>query len=382
MENKETIESVKPQKTKKQKTFFILKIIGNVVFYIIIIALFIFAIANIRSGGKGGIPNIFGSGYLAVETDSMKKYSSETVKDPMEKMTEEYKNQYNSYAIQSFTKSDMVTVNMLDDNAKKTGLRVGDVVVYKNSTLKGMTPTMNVAHRIVYVYFTDGTGTTSNNEELYKGKEVAYVTTQGDYAVTQNIAALNYTSEQAICQGILWENESEKNGTKAITQWENVQLAQIQAKVSGVWYGFGQTIRDMQANFFWIFVLPVLIVLVIEIFFVIKNILDYRAEKKKAAGLDGDAQTFDVEAEKARIKAELMAELALEQEKKAKEEAALTEEKNQEIKDENVEEQEDIIEETNETIEENNDETPSDEEQEETIEEDKENKDTSEDSDN
>ena len=69
--------------TTKQKVFFGLRIAFNVVFYALIIFLFLFSIMNIRGGnGSENFPNIFGRGFLSVQSDSMERDESKKDKWP------------------------------------------------------------------------------------------------------------------------------------------------------------------------------------------------------------------------------------------------------------------------------------------------------------
>ena len=85
MENTNIEKLNKEPMTTKQKVILGLKIAGNVVFYVVIILLFLFSIMNINAGGKGGIPNLFGKGYLSVKTNSM------TVKGTLPEYYNDYK---------------------------------------------------------------------------------------------------------------------------------------------------------------------------------------------------------------------------------------------------------------------------------------------------
>ena len=74
MEDTKVLDKNEEKKTKtpKEITILVLKIVGNVIFYGVLILLFIISIANINAGGSKGLPNIFGKGFLTVEdTKSM-----------------------------------------------------------------------------------------------------------------------------------------------------------------------------------------------------------------------------------------------------------------------------------------------------------------------
>jgi len=275
------IKKEKTKKTPKQKVFFGLKIAGNVVFYSVLVFLFLLSIANINAGaGKNGIPNIFGTGFLSVQTNSMKA--------SMDKLNDEYKN----YKIKPFAAGDLVVVEVLNDS-KRQCLQVGDVVTFQ-ATIEG-----NVVfdtHRIVLI----------DKEE----DKIVRIITEGD------MLAANYgTVNQA------WVDE---NGNSKVLDYEEADRIQIfgesnlnliYGKAKDVWYGGGKVADNIRNNWLLYFVLPVAVLLIIEIFFVIKNFMDYRNEKR---GITKDGkvisnQPIDMEAERERMKQELLAELRAQQ---------------------------------------------------------------------
>ena len=253
-------------KPKKNKALFILKIIGNVIFYLIIIALFIFALMNIR-GGKTSFPNIFGRGFLSVQSTSMERSADK--KQPEE---------WNSYEIKEIKKGDLVLVKTFSGKAED--IKVGDVITWYDSSI-GSTGALNT-HRIVYI-----------------NAEKGYVIAQGDRVAQTSpfdkndpLGVYNYTLE----------------ASGAI---QNVSISSILGVTTGVWGGAGKVLDNMQKNWLWYFVLPIAVLLLIELFFVFKNIMDYRNEKKRL--LEGDKTKEDLkvelEAEREKMKAELLAEL-------------------------------------------------------------------------
>ena len=132
------VKKEKPKKTPKQKVFFGLKIAGNVIFYSVLVFLFLLSIANINAGaGKNGIPNIFGTGFLSVQTDSM---------DAGVDALPDY---YKDYKIKPFKSGDLVVCNILNDS-KRQSLQVGDVITFQDSTIFKGEVVFNT-HRIVYM---------------------------------------------------------------------------------------------------------------------------------------------------------------------------------------------------------------------------------------
>ena len=82
-----------------------------------------------------------------------------------------------------------------------------------------------------------------------------------------------------------------------------------------------QCLLTVQEYWFFIFVIPVLIFLLVEIFIVVKNILDLKNEKaKEELKKTNEELKADLEAQKEALRAEILAELKKETEEKAKEE--------------------------------------------------------------
>ncbi|WP_264229452.1 signal peptidase I [Acholeplasma laidlawii] len=105
------------------KTIKGIKIGLNVLFYTVIALLLLYSIIVITSRGANDIPNIFGNGFLAVETDSM-------VGDKPD----------------SFNPNDLIFVRILNEE-QKDALVVGDIITFKDPAKGGALNT----HRIVDV---------------------------------------------------------------------------------------------------------------------------------------------------------------------------------------------------------------------------------------
>ncbi|NMA05905.1 MAG: signal peptidase I [Acholeplasmataceae bacterium] len=110
----------------KEKTIKVLKIVGQVFYYLLIVIILTFSIITIAAREVDKIPNLFGRGFLAVQTDSM----SGPNKD-------------------SFDAGDLIYVKLLSDKGREK-LEVGDVVTYFDKTIKALN-----THRIVEI---NGTG--------------------------------------------------------------------------------------------------------------------------------------------------------------------------------------------------------------------------------
>ncbi len=95
-----------------------LRITGNVIFYGVILFLMIFSISNIAISSEKDIPNIFGKGFVSVQSNSM-----------------------DGGRVDSFKKGDLVYINMLSDN-QKSELKPGQIVVFWHQG-------KHIIHRIV-----------------------------------------------------------------------------------------------------------------------------------------------------------------------------------------------------------------------------------------
>jgi signal peptidase I len=127
--------------SKKQKSLTnIFLIIMNTTFYIIIITLVLFSIANIQVKRNDDIPHLFGTGFYAVLSDSMEGNNPD-----------------------SFNKGDLIIVKMVTDEMLAS-LQVGDVVTYFDYNIRALN-----THRIIEMGEFDG---------------IPYVITQGDNPLT------------------------------------------------------------------------------------------------------------------------------------------------------------------------------------------------------
>lgn len=261
VDEKQTEEKVK--KTPKELTMFILTIVGNVIFYAVIIMLFLFSIMNINAGNDGkGFPNLFGNGFLSVQSDSMNGESTE-------------------YEIDSFKKGDLVKVKVFKEDDCST-IKVGDVVTFYDPNLEALN-----THRVAYVH-----------------SDYSYVICQGD-KVVKDIPMYEYSDDMSA----MLKDTLRTQGHIQIVTTEN-----IKGFVTSVSEGAGTTLDNIQKNWLFIFVIPVLVFLLIEIFLVIKNIMDLKGAKQKAEmASDKDAMMAELEAQKEAMRQQILAELAAQQ---------------------------------------------------------------------
>lgn len=275
---------LKIKKTKKERTIFILKIVGNVLFYCIIVLLLLFSIMNINAGSKnGGFPNIFGKGFLSVQTDSMER--SDTREDLPE---------WADYKIQEINVGDLVYVNKFSKKDCST-LKVGDVITFFDTKLNNGTGALNT-HRIVYI-----------------AEDGLSVITQGDKSAELQPFAKDDPFGD--------ENASYNYQLEASGVTENVSVSQIKGVVTGISRGAGKALDNIQKNWLWYFVLPVLVFLLFEVFMVVRNIMELKGAKQKAElASNKDAMLADLEAQKEEMRKQILAELKAQQNNEAEQE--------------------------------------------------------------
>lgn len=271
------------KKTTKEKTIFGLKIAGNIIFYLIIIALLLFSIMNINAGSKnGGFPNIFGKGFLSVQSDSMTRQ-------------DELPEEYNNYKIQGFAKGDLLYVKVLN-NKNINELKKGDVVTFYDSTIEALN-----THRIVYITY---------NED----NTVNSVSLQGDLSASLK-SVYDPTDETKLDLNYQLQSSGD------IATFSGDGLENLKGVVTGVNVGAGKVLDNIQKNWLWYFVLPVLVFLLFEVFLVVRNIMDLKGAKQSAKLLsDKEAMMADLEAQKEEMRKQILAELEQAQLEKSKKE--------------------------------------------------------------
>lgn len=271
------------KKTTKEKTIFGLKIAGNIIFYLIIIALLLFSIMNINAGSKnGGFPNIFGKGFLSVQSDSMTRSGT-------------LPSEYDSYEIQGFTKGDLLYVKVLN-NKNINELKKGDVVTFYDSTIEALN-----THRIVYITY---------NED----NTVNSVSLQGDLSASLK-SVYDPTDETKLDLNYQLQSSGD------IATFSGDGLENLKGVVTGVNVGAGKVLDNIQKNWLWYFVLPVLVFLLFEVFLVVRNIMDLKGAKQSAKLLsDKEAMMADLEAQKEEMRKQILAELEQAQLEKSKKE--------------------------------------------------------------
>lgn len=245
------IENVKQQVWKK-----IMSIVLNVLFYFVIIFLLFFAIANISAKSKKNIPNIFGIGMMNVLTDSMEGTKED-----------------------SFLIGDMIFVKMANESRIESLKPEESIVVCWNEGQDKI-----ITHRLVDIVVNE------------KGEKI-YVTQADKIEVT------NPSADYDPSKGDLYLTES----------YDKDHILAIYSSKVG---GFGNVLGFLQSSlgFGLCIVLPTAILLVIEAIILIRSILELNNQKLKKELEVTSKNGFDEEAEKERIRKELLEELRKEQE--------------------------------------------------------------------
>ncbi len=338
-ETKNEIIEEKEPRTTKQKVFLDLEIAGNAIFYLIIIALFLFALFNINGGdGTENFPNLFGRGMLNVLSDSMNHDGKEAL------------DEWDGTDIEDgFAKGDLLFAKTFSSETADD-LKVGDVVVFAT---KVNNEAALVTHRIVFITSDKKSVVTQGDARALEisatavgGARIPYA-----YITPGSKREADYKSK-----GMTDEDIETFNYTLGANEYtEVIPVGSIRGIATSVSVGSGKVLENIQQNYLFYFVLPVAVLLIFEIFLVVRNIMILRGEKNKAE-LEGtrEAMLADVEAEKEKMRQELLAEmraqgLVLEDTKEEVKEENKVEESTEDKKEEVVETETtaEVVEETN-----------------------------------
>lgn len=245
-------------KLTKERVLRISKITLNVFFYVVIVLILMFAIANMKVKTTADIPNIFGRGFLSVQSDSMKGSQED-----------------------SFDKGDLIFVNILNDK-ERAELKVGDIVTFYGS------------------FYNEETGRRDNFLNTHRIVEISYDADNEMILVTQGDKVAEMAGRK---YGEGGEND-DKN-------YESLFASEAIAVYTGSWSGAGETLDYLRspAGFGIFIVLPAVLILIVEAYFLIKNVLRMNKEK-----LDKEYQEKDEE-----MRRRIMEELKQQQEEKTEE---------------------------------------------------------------
>ena len=257
------MENTKQMNPKVKK---VLSIIFNILFYSFLVVLFVFSISNIRSK-KNNIPNIFGVGYLQVQTGSMTG---------------------------TFEAGDYIWVKVANEK-KVEKLKVGDVITFYDAA---------IAESIAEAGG-ENDGTSLNTHRIVDIKTMADGTLryicQGDY--------VKKTHPDAV-----YDSTKDSNTLIQIVRVEDIKA--IYTKNMGKGMTGILKFAKSSLGFGLCIVLPTALLLVYEVVMLIRNIMKLNKEKLEAQMAETQAaQQEDLEAQKQRMREELLAELRAEQAK-------------------------------------------------------------------
>jgi signal peptidase len=238
----------------------ILKISLNTIFYAALLILILFAIANTKLKTTGDIANIGGRGFLTVLTGSMDGDEED-----------------------SFSTADLIFVRIPTEEQKKN-LNVGDIITYFKMNIPGIRQNGLITHRIIEV-----------TEDI--DGNVVYIT-RGDAAPAMpdedDPGYVNY--QETYLEAISYQN--------------------VLGVYTGQIPGLGTAMKTVQTpNGFLMFVVfPVLLLLIVETVFLVKNVFSINKEKL-TANLEKEKEEAlaKLEAEKIKMREQILEELKKEQ---------------------------------------------------------------------
>ena len=245
--------------TQEKKWMKICRIILNVVFYVLIAILLVFSITNLTRKDNLEVASIFGRGYCTVATDSMTGDNKD-----------------------SFTSKDLILVKKVTErNRQKIAnkLEIGDIItfVWKINDQDSLN-----THRIVNIF------KNSNGD-------VIYFVTQGDANAKTSGEYNSSTDDRNAC--------------------ETVYLTALRGVYTGKIKGLGQTMKFLQTanGFLLCVVLPMACIFIVMLSLLVLNIVNIRkakSDEQHAAEMEElkAKQAQMLEEEKARIRAEILAE--------------------------------------------------------------------------
>ena len=245
------------EKIQEQKWFNITKLVVNIVFYTLIVVLVLFSMANINKKDDYSVPNLFGKGFTTVVTPSM----DGTQKD-------------------SFDEEDLIFLSVVTEKNIDKKLKKVEVRNYILNT-----------HRVVDIVEVNG--------------KTLYIT-QGDKVAEMN-DSYKYNADRD------WDSELGLSNEKC----ELVSADDVRGIYTGKWNGFGKVFKFLQTSngFMICVVLPIALFFVIELLLLVLNFMKIKQEKRDKQHAEDmerikQEQAAQLEAEKARIRAEILAEQA------------------------------------------------------------------------
>jgi len=171
----------------------------------------------------------------------------------------------------SFTVDDIVFVKLLNDQSR-TDLKVGDIITYFSMEIPGLGIQGLITHRISEIIVIEGE---------------TFLITKGDKVGAPDDAPIHISEA----------------------------LAQYQSK----WVGAGGTLKYLQtpSGFALFVILPVILILIFEGIMLVRNVIMLNNEKlEKKFAINKQQNVFDVEAEKEKIRQQVLEEMKKESQDK------------------------------------------------------------------
>ncbi|RJX27589.1 MAG: signal peptidase I [Acholeplasma sp.] len=230
---------------KPRKKYSPLKIVGNTLFYLVIVMLVVFSIATMQLKSQNDIANLFGFGFMTVQTGSMAGDRED-----------------------SFTTDDLIFVNLIEDKDSSL-IQLDDIVVFYKLDLddnqaNGDQPGF-VTHRVVDIMVADG--------------ETFFIT-KGDANSQEDLVGLS--------------------------------VDEILAVYRSKWVGAGAALKYLQTptGFLVAVVAPVALLLLIQGYVMIKNIIQLNKEKiTEHLEKEKEATLKTLELEKEKIRQQILQEM-------------------------------------------------------------------------
>jgi signal peptidase len=244
----------------KQLVKKVMKIVLNVTFYFSLLILILFSIANTKLKTTGDIANIGGRGFLTVLTGSMDGNEPD-----------------------SFSTKELLFVKMLNEEQKQN-LQVGDIITYIKLRIPGLNRNGLITHRIIEV-----------TEDI--NGNVVYIT-RGDAA--PEMPAMDHPDFILYAENYL----------------DTIYYKDVLAVYTGKLNGVGSVMKTIQTpnGFLMFIVFPVLILLVFEGVFLVRNIFAINKDKlKESFAKEKELALANLEAEKERMRQQILEELKKEQ---------------------------------------------------------------------
>lgn len=245
---------------KKQLVKKVMKIVLNVTFYFSLLILILFSIANTKLKTTGDIANIGGRGFLTVLTGSMDGNEPD-----------------------SFSTKELLFVKMLNEEEKQN-LNPGDIITYIKLRIPGLNRNGLITHRIIEV-----------TEDI--NGDVVYIT-RGDAA--PEMPDMDHPD-------FIYYAE---------TYLDTIYYKDVLAVYTGKLDGVGAAMKTIQTpnGFLMFIVFPVLILLIVEAVFLIRNIFVINKDKLQVnLAKEKELALANLEAEKEKMRQQILEELKKEQ---------------------------------------------------------------------